>query len=143
MEVLNVSIQAFRAGFLIIICAISYLALTPIELDGLQHTWDKGNHLAAFIMLAFFIDFSVSGYWRKWLGLVIYGAVIEVAQWFSGYRVFELTDILADSIGITIYISLRAQCLKIGWLNNVRTAIDIPLLENVDESSHARNTNIK
>jgi VanZ family protein len=136
VRVINVSIQAFRAGFLIAFCAISYLALTPIDIPELQGTWDKSNHLIAFITLAFLLDFAVSGYWRKWSALAGYGVLIEVVQWFSGYRFFELSDILADCIGITIYIMLRAQCLKIGWLNNVRTAIDFPLpQQTLDPSS--------
>lgn len=143
MKNTNVSIQAFRVGFLLIICAISYLALTPIEPEGLQDTWDKGNHFAAFITLAFLIDFSVSGYWRKWLGLAGYGAAIEVAQWFSGYRVFELKDILADCIGITIYLALRAQFLRVSWLNNIRTALNMPLSIEPNKLDDAPNRNTK
>lgn len=119
---------------MIAFCAISYLALTPLDIPELHGMWDKSNHLAAFITLAFLLDFAVSGYWRKWLTLACYGVAIEVAQWFVGYRFFELSDILADCIGITIYIMLRAQCLRIDWLSNVRAAIDTPLSQQAHDS---------
>ena len=44
-------IQGFRTVFVITLIAVSYLALTPIEIPQLEGSWDKSNHLAAFITL--------------------------------------------------------------------------------------------
>ena len=121
------TISGFRICFLFTICVVSYLALTPLDYpSAIRAFWDKGNHLAAFITLAFLLDYAVSGYWRKWLGLAGYGFTIEIAQWFSGYRFFELSDIFADCLGIAIYVTLRTLSLKIQWLANIRKLLDKP-----------------
>jgi len=127
------SIYGFRICFLITLCAVSYLALTPIEIAVLEGMWDKSNHLVAFITLSFLIDYAVTGYWRKWLGLIGYGVLIEVTQWFSGYRFFELSDIFADSLGISIYLIFRAQFIKVLWLKGIRRTLDEPRLNKTTQ----------
>ena len=117
-------IQGFRTVFVITLIAVSYLALTPIEIPQLEGSWDKSNHLAAFITLAFLLDFSTSGNSIKWLGLACYGMLIEIAQWFTEYRYFELSDILADCIGIAIYVILRGQLAKTPWFGTLRDTLD-------------------
>ena len=89
-----------------------------------EGSWDKSNHLAAFITLAFLLDFSTSGNSIKWLGLAGYGMLIEVAQWFTEYRYFELSDILADCIGIAIYVILRGQLARTPWFGTLRHTLD-------------------
>ncbi len=125
-------ILGFRTGFLITLLAVSYLALTPLEIPELEGSWDKSNHLAAFITLAFLLDYAAPGDWAKWLGLAAYGLTIEIAQWFTGYRFFELTDLLADCIGIGIYVILGHQMRKIPWLGNLRKTLDNTLKDETE-----------
>ena len=125
------SIQGFRTVFVITLIAVSYLALTPIEIPELEGSWGKSNHLAAFITLAFLLDFSASGNAIKWLGLTCYGMLIEVAQWFTEYRYFELSDILADCVGIAIYVILRGQLVRTPWLGTLRQTLDKTPKDNI------------
>ena len=127
-------IQGFRTVFVITLIAVSYLALTPIEIQQLEGSWDKSNHLAAFITLAFLLDFSTSGNSIKWLGLAGYGMLIEIAQWFTAYRYFELSDILADCIGIAIYVILRGQLARTPWFGNLRHTLDDTLDKTLDNT---------
>jgi len=83
--------------------------------------------------LAFLIDYSVSGYWPKWVGLATYGVLIEIAQWFSGYRFFELSDIFADSLSIAIYLLARAQLMKIERLKTIRQTLDGAVTEQITQ----------
>ena len=127
-------IQGFRTVFVITLIAVSYLALTPIEIPQIENFWDKSNHLAAFITLAFLLDFSTSGNSIKWLGLACYGMLIEIAQWFTEYRYFELSDILADCIGIAIYVILRGQLARTPWFGNLRHTLDDTLDKTLDNT---------
>ena len=127
-------IQGFRTVFVITLIAVSYLALTPIEIPQLEGSWDKSNHLDAFITLAFLLDFSASGNSIKWLGLAGYGMLIEIAQWFTEYRYFELSDILADCIGIAIYVILRGQLARTPWFGNLRHTLDDTLDKTLDNT---------
>ena len=127
-------IKGFRTVFVITLIAVSYLALTPIEIQQLEGSWDKSNHLAAFITLAFLLDFSTSGNSIKWLGLAGYGMLIEIAQWFTEYRYFELSDILADCIGIAIYVILRGQLARTPWFGTLRHTLDKTLDNTLDKT---------
>ena len=127
-------IKGFRTVFVITLIAVSYLALTPIEIQQLEGSWDKSKHLAAFITLAFLLDFSASGNSIKWLGLAGYGMLIEVAQWFTEYRYFELSDILADCIGIAIYVILRGQLARTPWFGTLRHTLDNTFDKTLDKT---------
>ena len=122
----KLSIIGFRVGFSITLIVVSYLALAPLDATDLGDSWDKGNHLAAFITLAFLLDFATSGYWMKWIAIFSYGLLIEIAQWLTEYRLFELADILADTIGIAIYVIIRTQLIRIPWLKTLRLTLDNP-----------------
>jgi VanZ family protein len=46
------------------------------------------------------------------LGLVAYGAAIEIAQWFTPGRSCEWSDLLADSIGIAAGMLIAAALMQ-------------------------------
>jgi VanZ family protein len=46
------------------------------------------------------------------IGLLLYGALIEVLQWITGWRSGELTDWVADGIGILIGYSLINRLIQ-------------------------------
>lgn len=99
-----------RAGFVLSVLGILWLALDPQPFTAELFDLDKLNHMAAFVVLALLLDYSfplTGRYWLKWLPLLGFGALIEVLQLLGGYRFFEWGDILADAGGILIYLGLR------------------------------------
>lgn len=62
--------------------------------------WDKANHALAFAMLAVLglAAYRTRGA-RVLLGLLAFGAAIEVLQSLTGYRTAEWLDLLADAVG--------------------------------------------
>ena len=107
--------MGFRVGFVVALGFIVWLALSRQPPAAATLFWDKGNHLLAFFVLALLVDIGWSGYWWKWLSLGLFGCGIELAQWWSNYRVFELWDICADSIGIALYVVLQAGVRDSAW----------------------------
>ena len=72
---------------------------------------DKALHMLTFTFLAawFSGQYSRQSYWRIALGLVLFGALIEVFQGMVSYRTSEWMDLYADAVGI-------AACLIIALL---------------------------
>ena len=83
---------------------VSWLALSPAPPDGLDTGWDKLNHAGAFAVLTVVSIFAFArsqrNLWRLLVGLLCYGAAIEVAQSFTPTRSAEWGDLLADLIGM-------------------------------------------
>lgn len=102
----------YRWVFVALAITIGYLALTPAPPAQLSLGWDKANHALAFAALAFVGDKGLRGLrWQRFavaLGLVAYGAAIEIAQYFVPTRSCDWRDLLADiaGIGLGICISL-------------------------------------
>ncbi|MEO7889596.1 MAG: VanZ family protein [Vicinamibacterales bacterium] len=94
----------YRWALVALVIAIGYLALTPAPPPQLSLGWDKANHVLAFAALAFAGANGFRG--ARWhriglaLGLVAYGAAIEIAQFFVPTRSCDWHDLLADIVGI-------------------------------------------
>jgi VanZ family protein len=99
----------FRLGFFSALLLISYLSFSRIDgsaLDAFSFLNDKVEHTAAFITLAFLLDFAWPRQaWgrAKWLPLLGYGLLIEVVQYFIPFREFSLWDLSADGLGLMLY----------------------------------------
>lgn len=94
------------AVFWLAILAIFYLATTAIE-HQVQATFnDKINHLAAFGTLSLLAHIAYASTPKvKWAtGLLGYGLLIEVVQYFLPHREFSLLDLAADLAGIALYL---------------------------------------
>ncbi|WP_153764583.1 VanZ family protein [Endozoicomonas sp. OPT23] len=105
-----------RFGLGLALITITILALLPIDQAPLPKISDKIQHLTAFFTLAFLLDCSFpksSFQFPKILTLAGYGLLIEMLQWFSGYRFFSLLDVVADLSGVVIYIALIPILRKI------------------------------
>ena len=88
---------AAGAGLLL---AVAVLSLMPLPDVGVG---DKTSHAVTYFVLAGY--FSLLARRRRSLpgvalGLLAYGALIEIAQGFSGYRHAEWGDLLANGAGI-------------------------------------------
>ncbi len=96
--------------------ALLVLSLMPALLPVPSTGWDKSNHSLGFSVLAFL------AYWA-WperirlalLGLLSYGALIEVLQSLTPDRLAEWNDLWADGIGLLIgsAIALLVQRLMV------------------------------
>jgi VanZ family protein len=89
--------------FFLLCLLVGYLALAPrppAKAD--LFSWDKLNHAAAFAALAWaaMLGFRERLVYRRYvaLGLVAYGAAIEIAQWFTTGRSCEWRDLLTAAL---------------------------------------------
>lgn len=81
--------------------------------------WDKTNHLLAFTVLAWLGCESFPQRTPSLLfGLLAYGALIEILQSFTPYRIAEWHDLLADGLGLLLgWLAVRLQC----WIDRARS----------------------
>jgi VanZ family protein len=94
--------------FALVIWALAILAVTVLALLPIQHLqlpvfnwWDKAQHAFAFLVLSggallLWPGASV----RVVIGMIAYGAGIELAQWAVGWRFAEWADLAADAAGV-------------------------------------------
>jgi VanZ family protein len=72
--------------------------------------WDKLNHLFAFFVLLGLLDYAYPtlDLWRrKIVVLIFYAVAIELVQGVLPDREASLLDVLADIIGLAIFLMLR------------------------------------
>ncbi len=100
-----------RLGFFTALVAVFWLALLPApDIVQIVSWQDKVEHTLLFAALALLgLAGWPHGALALGIGLLAYGAAMEVAQSFTGYRVGDPLDWLADVIGVAILlpISLR------------------------------------
>ncbi|MDD3591322.1 MAG: VanZ family protein [Sulfurovum sp.] len=94
----------YQISFFTTLLVIEYLATTTREIEVVAHSWDKLNHLAAFMVLyillsAAFVNLKI---YSKVMLLMAFAVQIEIVQHFIPGRYFSLFDIVADGIGIVI-----------------------------------------
>lgn len=105
----------FRLLFGLSVLLTSYFAFGHLEATPVASLNDKFEHVAAFLSLAFLLDFA----WphRAWgpgklLPLLAYGLVIECVQYFLPHREFSLWDLAADTLGLALYWLLLPLCKR-------------------------------
>jgi VanZ family protein len=88
-----------------LILLVIYLSLTPFPLDIPIENGDKLGHWMVYTTLMV---------WFAWLypnlrtrlvyaaGFLVLGIALEFAQGFTEYRIFELSDMVADTVGIAL-----------------------------------------
>jgi VanZ family protein len=113
-------IRVYRILLIVLFGAISYLAFTPLKIPVVERTWDKMDHAIAFFALAFATDFSFPGVrygLGKILPLLAYGVMIEVIQHHLPYRHFDLFDVVADMVGLSLYAASLPLVRRLPLLN--------------------------
>jgi len=113
----------FRVALLIVVLVIGYLATTPLILPAAVNVSDKLLHGTAFFVLLLLADFSwpasgLNAY--KLLFVFAYGLLIEGVQYFLPYRDFSLADMLANALGMGLYVFIvpllqRLPLLGLRW----------------------------
>lgn len=93
-----------KAAFYSLLLLIIFLATTPKEIETIKHTWDKLNHILAFVTLYIVLSFSYKdlSLLSKFISLLAFGIFIEIVQYFIPNRDFSFYDIFADFIGILL-----------------------------------------
>lgn len=97
----------FRILLLVALVGVSVLAVWPSQVSIITTGWDKSNHLLAFFVLFWLLDFS----WPNSLSIVqkivilmAYGLLIEIVQLNQSQRFFSLLDWGADGLGLCLYL---------------------------------------
>ncbi len=93
---------------------VFYMGTANFEGTFVKSIYDKLQHLAAFITLAFLADFSfprIRFLWKVALPLFVYGLILEFTQYFLPYRDFSVADIVANAVGILLYYYLAFKLL--------------------------------
>ncbi len=99
----------YRLAFMTAVPAIYLLAMLPGDsLPGVQ-LWDKLQHAAAFFLLAVLMEraWPGSSLWRLRLPcLFAFGVIIELSQAMVTYREASLLDLVANGVGLLLYLAL-------------------------------------
>jgi VanZ family protein len=91
--------------------AINILALSPAPyLPPLEifNWWDKAQHAIAFAALAVLAVLAYPEGPKRRIAflLIVQGVLIEVLQYFSGYRYSDWQDALADGLGVLLGLAI-------------------------------------
>lgn len=81
------------------------LSLTPAPPQIGVENGDKLGHLAAYGLVTLWFAQVYAGLRQRiWLavGMVVLGIAMEYAQGATGYRSFEVVDMIADALGVAI-----------------------------------------
>ena len=110
--------------FWISFVAINILALSPAPyLPPLEifNWWDKAQHVIAFATLAVMAVLAYPEALRRRIAflLIVQGVLIEVLQYFSGYRYGDWQDALADGVGVLLGLGLVAWLMKLEWFKRM------------------------
>lgn len=94
--------------------ALLVLSLMPASLSVPGTGWDKSNHALGFAVLAFLAYWAWRGHiLLSLLGLLGYGALIEVLQSLTPDRMAEWSDLWADGVGLLIGAVLASMVQRL------------------------------
>ena len=98
------------AGGWLLVCVVVALSLWPrlprVDI-GFQHLDKVGHALAYASLMAWFgFIYQKRSHAVVFVLLVALGAILECAQYVLGYRMFELVDLAANTLGITVGLLL-------------------------------------
>ena len=98
------------AGGWLLVCVVVALSLWPrlprVDI-GLDHLDKIGHALAYASLMAWFgFIYQKRSHAVVFVLLVALGALLEAAQYALGYRMFELVDLAANTLGITVGLLL-------------------------------------
>lgn len=104
-----------RTLLVLALVSTSYLAFTSTDIPVISKFNDKIEHIAAFLVLSLLVDLSwpaIAFVPIKLPGLLAYGALIEVVQYFLPRRSASLLDLTADAVGILLYLLAAAPVAR-------------------------------
>jgi len=98
---------AFRAIFWLCFVSLTGLALSPAPylppLD-IFNWWDKAQHAIGFgsLTVSALLAYPQAPKWKVAVLLCVHGCLIEILQYFSGYRFGDWQDAAADGVGVAL-----------------------------------------
>ena len=106
-----------KSMFWLCFVAVNTLALSPAPyLPPLVFDWwDKAQHAIAFGTLAVLAVLAYPGVSKVRIGLLLiaHGVLIEVLQYFTGYRFGDWQDAVADGVGVLVGLALMAALMRL------------------------------
>ena len=105
-----------KGMFWLCFVAVNTLALSPAPyLPPVFDWWDKPQHAIAFGTLAVLAVLAYPGVSKVRRGLLLsaHGVLIEVLQYFTGYRFGDWQDALADGVGVLVGLVLMAALMRL------------------------------
>lgn len=126
--------RAWRAASIALLLGVLAATLLPavwfdadrVRLADWMGGMDKWSHMLAFLVLTVWFAglYRRRSYWRLALGLLAFGALIELLQGAIGYRSAEWLDLAADAAGIVAglgvaWVGVGGWCQRVEvWLAN-------------------------
>ena len=110
-----------RTLVVFLMIAGAWVATRTLNLPETIELNDKIIHIVVFFGFALLMDLAISRhpFWLwKGLPLLMYGAIIEIMQYFSPERSFSFLDWVADFSGILLYFFLKLFLL---WVESIRS----------------------
>ena len=109
-----------KLAFWICFIATNALALSPAPyLPPLEifNWWDKAQHAIAFGTLAVLAALAYPEASRLRIALLLtgQGVLIELLQYYGGYRFGDWQDALADGVGVLLGLILAAWLMRFEW----------------------------
>ncbi len=103
--------SAFRALFWLCFVGLTGLALSPapyLPTMDIFNWWDKAQHVIGFgsLTVSALLAYPQTSNWKVVALLCLHGCLIEVLQYFSGYRFGDWQDAAADSVGVALGLAL-------------------------------------
>ena len=112
---------AFRALFWLCFMSLTGLALSPAPylppLD-IFNWWDKAQHAIGYgsLTMSALLAYPHKPKWKVAALLCIHGCLIELLQYFSGYRYGDWQDALADGLGVVLGMALFVLLARFDFL---------------------------
>lgn len=88
-----------------LVVIVIYLSLTPDPIDVAVEDGDKYEHALAYAVLMFWFAHLRDGFRARLgmaLGFIALGIALEFVQRMTGYRSFQVSDMVADAVGVGI-----------------------------------------
>ncbi|CAA6826637.1 MAG: Teicoplanin resistance protein VanZ [uncultured Sulfurovum sp.] len=107
--------KQFKVLFWIALLVSYIFAVLPHDIaPSIPEVSDKAHHVFAFVVLALLLRLGYHiNYWYALLSLVAYGVLIEFSQIYAVNRFAEYKDVIADTIGTFIGLSLYKYIRKV------------------------------
>ena len=89
-------------GWTLVFCVV-YLSVAPVSIETGVEQGDKLLHAFAYgVLMVWFANLYETMTWRRMLAaaFVAMGIALEFIQGWTGYRNFEVADMLADAAGV-------------------------------------------
>ena len=113
-----------KSIFWLCFVALNTLALSPapyIPPLEIFNWWDKAQHAIAFATLAVMAVLAYPEALKRRIAflLIVQGVLIEVLQYFSGYRFGDWQDAVADGVGVLGGIVGVTWLMRLEWFSQL------------------------